>query len=77
MASHRETLELINQQQYRVDELLHQCGRCEATPTRTRIELASMQAGSSETSVSAVTDTLRRTITQAKEVQEELRRLGF
>ena len=77
VASHQERLEMINQQQYRVDELLYQCDRCEASLSRTRIELASLQAGSSETSVSAVTETLQRTIAQAKEVQEELRRLGF
>ena len=77
MASHRERLEMIDQQQFRVDELLYQCDRCEASLSRTRIELASLQAGSSDSSVSAVTETLRRTITQAKEVQEEMRRLGF
>ncbi len=77
VASHQERLEMINQQQYRVDELLYQCDRCEASLSRTRLELASLQAGSSETSVSVVTETLRKTITRAKEVQEELRRLGF
>ncbi len=77
VASHQERLEMIDQQQYRVDELLFQCDRCEASLSRTRIELASLQAGSSETSVSAVTETLQRTIAQAKEVQDELRRLGF
>ncbi len=77
MASHLELLEMIDQQQYRIDELLFQCDRCEAALFRTRIELASVQAGSSETSVSAVTETLQRTIAQAKEVQDELRRLGF
>ena len=77
VASHRERLEMIDQQQFRVDELLYQCDRCEASLSRTRIELASLQAGSSDSSVSAVTETLRRTITQAKEVQEEMRRLGF
>ncbi len=77
VASHQELLEMIDQQQYRVDELLFQCDRCEATLSRTRIQLASLQAGSSEISVNAVTETLQRTIVQAKEVQDELRRLGF
>ena len=49
VASHQERLEMINQQQYRVDELLYQCDRCEASLSRTRLELASLQAGSSET----------------------------
>lgn len=77
VVSHRQRLEMINQQQYRVDELLYQCDRCEASLSRTRIELAGLQAGSSESSVNAVTETLQRTIDQAREVQEELRRLGF
>ncbi len=77
VALRREQLEMINQQQNQADELLFQCNRCEASLSRTRIELASLQAGSSETSVSAVTQILRRTIDQAKAVQEELKRLGF
>ena len=77
VASHRERLEMINQQQFRADELLFQCDRCEASLSRTRIELASLQAGSSDISVSAVTESLQRTIDRAKEVQEELKRLGF
>jgi hypothetical protein len=77
VASHRERLEMINQQHYRAEELLYQCDRCEASLSRTRFELASLQAGSSETSVSVVTESLRRTIYQAKEVQEELKKLGF
>ena len=77
VASHQELLEMIDQQQYHADDLLYQCDRCEASLSRTRIELASLQAGSSKSSVGGVTETLRRTIDQAKEVQEELRRLGF
>ena len=77
VASNRELLEMINQQRYRAEELLYQCDRCEASLSRTRIELASLQAGSSETSVSAVTESLQRTIDQAKEVQAELKKLGY
>ena len=77
MASHKERLDMIKQQELRVDKLLYQCDRCEASLHRTRIELASLKTESSETSVSAVTETLQRTINQAKEVQEELKRLGF
>ena len=77
VAFHQELMEMVNQHQYQADELLFQCNRCEASLSRTRIELASLQAGSSETSVSSVTQSLRSTINQAKEVQEELKRLGF
>ena len=75
--SHQERLELLGQQQLRLDELLYQSNQCEASLARTRIELAVLPAGNSETSVSTVTETLQRTIDQAKEVQAELERLGF
>lgn len=77
LASHRERLDMIKQQQFRIDELLHQAGRCEASLRLTRMELAALKVDSSEASVSAATDTLRKTISQAREVQEELKRLGF
>jgi hypothetical protein len=77
VASHKERLDMIKQQELRVDRLLYQCDRCEASLHRTRIELASLKTESSETSVSAVTETLQETINQAKEVQEELKRLGY
>ena len=77
LASHKERLEIINRQQLRVDQLLHQSARCEASLDRTGMELASLKADSTEANVSAVTETLWRTIDQAREVQEELKRLGF
>ena len=77
MASHKELLDMIKQQQLRVDELLHQSDRCQASLHWTRIELAALRADSSGTSVTAVTETLRRTIDQARGVQEEMKRLGF
>ena len=77
MATHKERLDLLVQQQSRVDELLHQCQRCEASLARTRIELAALRADSSGLSVDTVTERLQRTIDQAKEVTEELKRLGF
>jgi uncharacterized membrane-anchored protein len=77
MSSHKERLDMIKQEQLRVDKLLYQCDRCEASLHRTRMELASLKVSSSETSVSAVTETLQKTINQAKEVQEELKKLGY
>ncbi len=61
----------------RVDQLLHQAGACEASLHRTRVEIAALRADSVESSVNAVIGTLRKTITQAKEVQDELKRLGY
>ena len=77
MASHKGRLDLIDGQQLRVDGLLHQSDSCEASLHRTRIELAALKADNVEASVSTVTDALQRTINQAKEVQEELRKLGY
>ena len=77
VASHKERLDLIKQQELRVDGLLHQSDSCEASLHRTRIELAALRADNVDASISTVTDTLERTINQAKEVREELRRLGY
>ena len=77
MRSHEVHLALLEQQQLRVDELLHQARCCEASLARTRIELAVLNAGGSEISVSAATEALQLTIDQAKEVQAELKSLGF
>ena len=77
VTSHSERVDLLEQQQLRVDELLYQANRCEASLARTRIELVALQAGSSGSSVSIVTESLQSTIHQTKEVQEELKRLGF
>ena len=77
LSSHRQRLDMLDQLQVRVDQLLYQAGRCEASLHRTRIELAGLKAGSAEASVSTVTESLRMTINRAKEVQDELKRLGF
>lgn len=75
--STKERLMIVKRQQLRIDELFHGADRCEASLHRTRIELAAFKAGNTETSVSAVTEALRRTIDHAKEVQAELREMGF
>jgi uncharacterized membrane protein (DUF106 family) len=75
--SHKERLDMIAKQQLRVDQLFYQSDRCEASMNRTRLELAALRVDSAETGVSAVIETLRGTINQAREVQEELRKLGF
>ena len=77
IASHKERLGLVGQQQLKEDQLLHQAGACEASLDLTRIEIVALRADSGESSVKAVIETLRRTITQAKEVQDELKRLGY
>lgn len=77
IGSHRRRLALLDQQQPRVDELLYQAELCEASLARAHIELAALRAGESDSSVSTVTSTLQSTIDVAREVQEELRQMGF
>ncbi len=77
LVSKKDRLTMDKQQELRIDELLHAADRCEASLHRTRIELAALKADSAEASVNAVTETLRRNINHAKEVQEELKKLGF
>ena len=77
LAAHRSRLEMLDLLQLRIDELVYQAFRCETSLYRTRIELAGIRAGSSKTSVDSVTEALNSTINQAKEVQMELKRLGY
>ena len=77
IASTRDRLEIVQRQQLRVEELLHQCGQCVAALNRTRIEVAALKVEGGRTSVDEVTASLRKTIDEAREVQEELRGLGL
>ena len=77
VASHKERLEILQRQQVRVDELMYQVGRCAAALSRTRIELAGIKVEGSRTSVEAVIESLGKTVEEAREVQSEMKRLGF
>jgi len=77
MDSHLERLDIMQKQRLRVEKLLHLSGHCEASLHRTRMELAALRAADSELNVTEATESLRRTIDQAKEIQEELKKLGF
>lgn len=77
MRSHVERLDIMQKQRLRIEELLHLSGRCEASLHRARMELAALNAADSAMSVNDATESLRRTVEQAKEIQEELKKLGF
>ena len=77
MNSNLERLDIMQKQRLRIEKLLHLSGRCEASLHRTRMELADLKAADSEINVNDATERLRRTIEQAKEIQEELKKLGF
>jgi len=77
ISSHRERLDMVKAQEINMDKLLYQCDCCEASLHRTRIELAALKALGSGKSVTEVIETLEQTLTQAKEVQAELKKLGY
>lgn len=77
VASHRQRLEMVQRQQLRIDDLMHQGGRCVAALNQTRVELAALKVEGARSNVDAVTESLQKTIKEAKEVQEELKRLGL
>ncbi len=77
LASRRDRLKLQDELQLRVERLLYQAGQCEAALHRTWVEMAAIRSGGTGAGVDAVTEALRRTIRQVKEVQEEMRKLGY
>jgi hypothetical protein len=77
LASHREVLRLVASHRRRVGELLHHAGRCEASLTTARLELEGLQSEGYDTGVQSVIDSLATIIRQTKDVQQELRDLGF
>ena len=76
-AAYQHRLDMLDQLGLRVDQLLYQVSRCEASLHQTHIELASIRTGSSETSLDSVIEALQGTINQVKEVQKELKQLGY
>jgi hypothetical protein len=74
--SYKERLDMINQQALRHDTLLYQYTSCEASLHKTRVELTALKTENSERSIGAVSETLRQTIKQAQEIQEEFKRLS-
>ena len=75
--SYQQRLRLLQQQALRVEELLNQAGRCEASLNQARIQLVAFSAAESEKGTDAVIETLSRVIQQAKKVRQELKELGF
>ena len=77
LSSCNDRLELMARQELKVEDFLLRADLSHAALQKTRIELAALKADGSNVGVIAVSETLQRTIDQAKEVQEELRRLGY
>ena len=77
LAFYKQRLTMLDQARLRVDQLLFQAERCEASLHRIRIEVAAIRTGGSETNVDSVIQALEATIYQVKEVQEEIRRINY
>jgi predicted nucleic acid-binding Zn-ribbon protein len=77
LGSLRDRLNKLSKLQLSVDQLLYQAQRCEASLQNTRIQLATIRAGSTKTSVDSVIEALQERINQVKEVQEEFNKLGY
>ena len=69
--------DLVADLRLRIGELLGQVGRSASALHRTRIQLAAIRTGSSQNSLDSVVVVLQETIDRAKEVQQELSRLGY
>ena len=75
--SHEKRLAALDELHQHGRELLFEAERCEATLHQARIELTSMRAGSAQVSVDVVVQTLEENIRRVREVQDEMRRLGY
>ena len=71
---HRERLDLVDRQRLTIEQLLHHAQSCEASLYRTGVEISALRADPAKSSVRVVTETLHKTIVQAKDVQEEIMR---
>jgi hypothetical protein len=77
LESLRDRLSTLDKHELCADQLLYQAQRCEASLHNTRIQLATIRAGSTKTNVDSVVKALQERIDQVKEVQEEFNKLGY
>jgi hypothetical protein len=76
-ASRDQLLTRHAESRQRARDLIFEAERCTAALAEARIELASIRAGDTQVDVDAVVETLQETIRRVREVQDELRRLGY
>jgi len=72
LATSKKRLAMLNRLQLYIDHLLYQVYRCELSLRTTGIELASVRASGSKTSVDSVVEALECTLNQVKEMQDQL-----
>lgn len=77
LAMQKRQLQELDRMQLHIEELLFQARRCELSLNHARIELAAIKTGSSHSGLNTVIEALEGTVRRAKEVQEELKNLGY
>jgi serine/threonine protein kinase len=75
--SFQERLAGLSKLQLWVEQLFYQAQRCEDSLHAARVELATIRAGNTKSSVDSVIQALEEKIKQVKEVQDELTRMGY
>jgi hypothetical protein len=76
IGSNQERILIVRNLQQRLEKLLYQAKRCEAALGKARIELAAFKAGASDAGLNAVIAGMQKTIDRAREVQQELKKMG-
>jgi hypothetical protein len=77
LTSHRQLLDRHGEARQRACDLLFEAERCSTALAEARIELAAARASGVHGDVDTVVQTLQATIRHVREVQDELRRLGY
>jgi class 3 adenylate cyclase len=77
LASHQQLLAHHADTCERACDLMFEAERCTAALADTRIELSSVRAGETRLDVDAVVQTLQETIRRVRDVQNEMRRMGY
>jgi class 3 adenylate cyclase len=75
--SHKQLLVRHDEARRRASDLLFEAERCTAALAEARIEVASVRAGDARVDIDAVVQTLQVTIRRVRDVQDEMRRLGY
>jgi hypothetical protein len=77
LESRKESLEMLESEQLNVERLCFEAQRCAVSLQRARAEVVVLRTHGTPGSVDALIQALQGTIEQAKDVQEEIMRLGY
>ena len=75
--SRNDRLSVIRDQALRIEKALYQCDRCQASIQRTRIEVSALIAESLNSGLVDTSQLLQKAMIEAKEIQDEVKKLGY